>query len=245
MPEGPSILIVKETIAPLFKGKKVTAVAGNAKLGIERMLNKKLVDVRTWGKHLLLCFPGFTTRIHFLLFGSYSVDTQTKLDRSVRLVLTFSKRKLFFYTCATRYLEGDPGEHYDWEADTLSSEWNSAKARKKLKAMPAVMVCDAILDQDVFAGAGNIFKNEVLFRIKVHPETRIGKLPPRKLTELVKQTRQYAFDFLEWKKAFVLRKHWLAHTKKTCPRCEIPFTKKHCGKSKRRSFFCRNCQVKY
>ncbi len=66
---------------------------------------------------------------------------------------------------------------------------------------------------NVFAGVGNIIKNEVLFRIRVHPLSKIGKLPPRKLSELIKQARQYSFDFLEWKKAFVLRKHWLAHNK--------------------------------
>ena len=116
---------------------------------------------------------------------------------------------------------------------------------KKLKALPNKLACDAILDQDIFAGAGNIFKNEVLFRIKVHPQSKLGKLPPRKLRQLVEETVNYAYDFLKWKKAYVLKKNWLAHTKRTCPRCEIPFMKKHLGKTNRRSFFCNNCQVLY
>ena len=57
--------------------------------------------------------------------------------------------------------------------------------------------------------------------------------------------RQYSFDFYEWKKAYVLRKHWLAHTKRICPRCDIPFSKGHLGKTMRRSFYCENCQVLY
>ena len=104
----------------------------------------------------------------------------------------------------------------------------------------------ALLDQDVFGGVGNIIKNEVLFRIRVHPESKIGALPPRKLTQLIDEARNYSFDFLKWKKAFELRKHWLAHTKKTCPRCHIPFIKvQHLGKRERRAFFCDNCQVLY
>ena len=71
-------------------------------------------------------------------------------------------------------------------------------------------MCDALLDQDVFAGVGNIIKNEVLYRIGVHPATTIGALPPRKLGEMIKQARLYSFDFLEWKKQYVLRQHWLA-----------------------------------
>ena len=92
---------------------------------------------------------------------------------------------------------------------------------------------------------GNIIKNEVLFRIRLHPLSRIGALPAAKLRELVAQARQYSFDFYEWKKQFVLKKHWLAHTKRTCPRCHIPFHKGHLGSTQRRSFWCENCQIRY
>ena len=113
------------------------------------------------------------------------------------------------------------------------------------RAQPDQLVCDALLDQNIFAGVGNIIKNEVLFRIKVHPENIIQSLPPRKLTELINEARNYSFDFLKWKKAFVLKKHWLIHTKKTCPRCSIPVIKKYLGKTNRRTFYCENCQVLY
>jgi endonuclease-8 len=245
MPEGPSILIIKEIIEPLFTGKKITAATGNAKIDMQQLEGKKITAIRTWGKHLLICLPACTIRVHFLMFGSYSLDEQTKQDRSVRLKLSFTKRAIYFYTCSVRLLTEDLDTLYDWEADVLSDKWNAAKARKKLKAIPGTMVCDAILDQNIFAGAGNIIKNEVLYRIRLHPETLIRNLPPRKLTGLVHETRNYSFDFLKWKKEFTLRKHWLAHTKKTCLRCDLPLVKKYCGKTNRRSFFCTNCQVKY
>jgi endonuclease-8 len=179
------------------------------------------------------------------LFGSYSLDEQTKPDKSLRLHLGFSNGSVYLYTCSVRVIEGDLDALYDWEADVLSDAWNAARAGKKLKAMPQTMVCDALLDQQVFSGVGNIIKNEVLFRIRLHPETLVGKVPAQKLTELIKEARNYSFDFLKWKKAFELKKHWLAHTKKICPRCYLSFIKKYCGKTHRRSFFCENCQVKY
>ena len=108
-----------------------------------------------------------------------------------------------------------------------------------------MLVVDALLDQTIFAGVGNIIKNEVLFRIKVHPETKVGALPARKLTELVKEARIYSFQFLEWKKAFVLKKQWKAHTKKVCTTCAGPLTKVYLGKTARRTFYCAHCQVKY
>jgi len=244
MPEGPSLIIVKENISS-FIGKKIIAANGNARIDLTKLKGKKIRDIRTWGKHLLIILENVTLRIHFLMFGSYSVDAQTKPDRSVRLHLSFRKGELFFYTCAVKELDGDPDDSYDWEADVMSDRWNPARARRKLKKMPDEMVCDALLDQDVFAGVGNIIKNEVLYRIFLHPETLVGDVPPRKLTQLINEARNYSFDFLKWKRVFVLRKHWLAHTKKTCKRCDLPFIKKHCGKRQRRTFFCENCQKFY
>jgi endonuclease VIII len=102
-----------------------------------------------------------------------------------------------------------------------------------------------LLDQNIFSGVGNIIKNEVLFRIKVHPLSLVSKLPAAKLNALVREASAYSFDFLKWKKEFVLKKHWLAHTKKICPRDKEPLEKKHLGKTKRRSFYCNKCQYLY
>jgi endonuclease-8 len=185
-----------------------------------------------------------TIRIHFMLFGSYSIDEKTK--PSSRLHLGFKTGDLYFYACSVRMLSADPDSEYDWTGDVMNDAWDPKKARKKLKACPDELVADALLDQNIFAGVGNIIKNEVLFRIRLHPESRVGAIPPRKLTELITEARNYSFDFLRWKQAFVLRKHWLAHAKITCPRDHIPFTKvKHLGKRKRRAFFCAKCQKLY
>lgn len=242
MPEGPSLVIAKEEMQ-LFIGKKVLAVSGNSKIEKERMLNKKLLDIKTWGKHLLLCFKGFTIRIHFLMFGKYLVNDQK--ETVPRLHLQFAKGELNLYTCAVRLIEEPLDEIYDWSADVLSDTWDPASARKKLKALPHIMVTDALLDQMIFSGVGNIIKNEVLYRIKVHPKTKVGDLPPRKLTEMIKQARQYSFDFLEWKKEYTLRKHWLAHTRKLCLRDGDIIVKEYLGKTQRRTFFCNTCQVLY
>jgi endonuclease-8 len=111
-------------------------------------------------------------------------------------------------------------------ADVLNEQWNARKAKLKLKLQPDIMVCDALLDQQIFSGVGNIIKNEVLYRIRLHPETKVKSLPARKLSDLIREARVYSFDFLEWKKNFTLRKHWLAHTKKTCLRLPVTLNQK-------------------
>lgn len=242
VPEGPSIVILKEAVQD-FKGKKVIAVDGNSTQDIQRIAGRKILDFKSWGKHFLICFKDFAVRIHFMLFGSYRLNEAK--ESKPRLSLKFKTGEINFYACSVQFIEGDVDDFYDFTGDVMNENWDPGKAQEKLGQHPNSLVCDALLDQNIFAGVGNIIKNEVLFRIRLHPETTVGALPQEVLLQMVEEARNYSFDFLEWKKAYVLKKHWLAHTKKICPRCNIPFFKKYCGKTKRRTFFCENCQILY
>ena len=197
MPEGPSLVILRE-LTQSFAGKRIRKAEGNSKIDQARLVGQRIVALRTWGKHFLIELDGFAIRIHFLMFGSYCVNARK--DRPPRLSLSFARgRELNFYSCAIRYIEGTLDDEYDWRADVMSDAWDPVLARTKLKAMPEVLVCDCLLDQNVFAGVGNIIKNEVLFRIRLHPLSRVGAIPPRKLSQLIEQARRYSFEFLEWK----------------------------------------------
>ncbi len=245
MPEGPSLVILREE-SRKFVGKTIAHAEGNAKtFDVASLAGQQIVALRTWGKHFLIELPDTALRIHFLLFGSYCID-ERKPDRIPRLALSFDDgSELNFYACAIKPVDHDLDAIYDWSADVMSPAWDAARARKKLRARPELLACDALLDQDIFSGVGNIIKNEVLFRIRIHPLSSVGALPAPKLRALVEQARVYSFDFLEWKKQFVLKQHWLAHAKRICPRCDIPFKKANLGTSDRRSFFCERCQKRY
>jgi endonuclease-8 len=244
MPEGPSIVIIKEAVQ-LFNGKKILEVSGNAKIDMSRLLGKKVIAFKSWGKHTLISLSGLTIKIHLLMFGSYSINEQTKPDKSLRLHLKFSNGDLYFYTCSVTLIEGDLDEVYDWSADVMSDDWDATKAIKKLEVIPKALITDALLNQDIFAGVGNIIKNEVLFITEIHPKSIVGKIPAKKLKEIVKTAREYSFDFLKWKKAFELRLHWLVYSRSVCPRCNIKLVREYLGTTNRRTFFCNNCQVLY
>lgn len=243
MPEGPSILILRE-LTEDFVDQEIIAVEGNTKIEKERLLGQRIKNIRSWGKQFLIELDGFSLRIHFLMFGTYRINERK--DATPRLSIQCSSGdELNFYTCSIKFIDGDLNDFYDWRVDVLSDQWDEKYVRKLLRAQPDKLVCDALLDQTIFSGVGNIIKNEVLFRIKIHPLSEVGLLPAAKLRSMVEQARQYSFEFLEWKKAFVLKQHWLAHNKKICPRCDIPFTRAHLGKTHRRSFYCENCQKRY
>jgi endonuclease-8 len=244
MPEGPTIVILCEECAK-FRGKPVRRTEGNTKLiDPHRILGKKALAFRSWGKHFLVQFSGFTLKVHFMLFGRYRID-ERKENAHPRLSLGFANGELNLYACSVKYLEGRPEDHYDWRSDVMAPEWDPALARKKLRAIPDVLACDALLDQSVFSGVGNIIKNEVLWRIRVSPLSTVGALSPRKLAQLVQEAHHYSFQFLEWKKLYVLRKHFQAHQKSLCPRCGTKLRVAHLGRTHRRAFWCPHCQKQY
>ncbi len=239
MPEGPSIVILKEQLKP-FKRKKITGAKGNTGIDISRLPGLRITDFKSWGKHLLICFKNFFIRIHLMMWGSYRINE--KKGTPERMSLEFEEGELNFYNCSVKLVEADPDEVYDWKADVMSDQWSPAKAERKVKGQESAIACDVLLEQDIFAGVGNIIKNEVLFRIKIHPESTIGSLPPKKLKELVKEARNYSLDFYRWKKVFELKKHFLIYKKKKCPDCDGQVTRKYLGKHERLTCYCSNCQ---
>jgi endonuclease VIII len=242
MPEGPSIILLKEKVEK-FTGEKVISVNGNSKIEQSRLLNKKIISFKSWGKHFLICFKGFVVRIHFLMWGTYLINE--KKEQPVRLNITFKNGEINLYSCAIKILEGNGNDYYDWSADVMNDLWSPAKAKVRLTKISDKLVCDALLEQDIFSGVGNIIKNEVLFAVRIHPESLVGKIPAVKIKKMINEVRTYSFQFLEWKRNFELKKHWLVNTKKTCVRCNLPLIKKYTGIKNRRSYFCINCQDLY
>jgi len=177
------------------------------------------------------------------MFGSYRINER---KTNPRLSFQFKGGELNFYNCSVKIIPGRFNDVYDEEKDVMSEKWNPKKATSRLKAhAPAFPVCDALLDQEIFAGVGNIIKNEVLFRIRIHPESEVHSLPVKMLQQLVREARTYCFDFYKWKKQYELKKHWLIYRKKLCPRCNIPVARKYIGIHPRLSFYCENCQALY
>jgi len=243
MPEGPSIVILRELIEPLhLEGKEILAVSGNTTIDKDRMLHQQVIAVKSWGKHFLICFEKFNLRIHFMMFGSYRINEHK--DTPARLSLLFKNAELNFYTCSLKYIEGKIDLSYDWSADVMAEEWDPKRALKKVRSYPDSLICDILLDQQIFSGVGNIIKNEVLYRVGVQPLSKIHAIPLSKLKLIITEARQYSFDFLEWKKAFTLKKHWLVNTRKICP-LGHPLKKEYSGKTKRRTFYCLICQKLY
>lgn len=246
--EGPSLVIATEEFAP-FKASKVSRVGGTAKIPLSKLRGSIFEGARSWGKHFILSFAtkksaskaDLHLRIHFLMFGSYRIDDPRE-NRIPKLEFTVNKHRFYFYSCAIRVIDEADLKKYDWSVDLMSKKWNHEQAVKNLSSKPNSMVCDILLDQTIFAGLGNIIKNEVLYRVRLHPETRISQLTPKKLRELVKEAHNYSHEFYQWKKINELKRHWLIMRKKDCPEQHGKLVKKATGQLQRLSHYCLVCQ---
>ncbi|AZA74061.1 DNA-formamidopyrimidine glycosylase family protein [Chryseobacterium indoltheticum] len=243
MPEGPTIVLMKEDLQK-FVGEKVMDVDGSEIPKESEVKGEILREIKTFGKQTYLIFDKIIFKIHLMMFGSYSLYERKDID-TLKLGLKFKDGGMYFYTCVVKIVDESHLNKINWEADVMSRKWNPEKTEKTLVENSKMMICDALMNQDIFSGVGNIIKNEALLRARIHPESLIGKLPSKKLKEIIEEARNYSFDFKKWKKANVLSKNFKIYHQKNCPICGAEVIKKDTGKSKRTSFFCENDQKLY
>jgi len=248
--EGPSLYLAANQLKP-FRGQTVLSVSGNSKIEKERILKKKVKNIFSWGKHLIIQFDEFALRTHFLLFGTFeasvngsSVTGDYKRSYTPRLQLDFENGRIKLFNCSVKFLETRNAKaSYDFTIDIMSPKWDDAKALKSIRAKPDFEIADVLLDQEIFAGVGNIIKNEVLWRVRIHPATKVKNITPAELKKLIAETRKFSTLFYKWRKVFLLRKHLDIYQKSICPRCGAKAKREKTGKRNRISHFCPVCQI--
>src|SRR5829696_4796438 len=247
--EGPSLYLAARQLKPL-RGKTVLSVSGNSKIEKERILKKEVKIIFPWGKHLVIQFDEFALRTHFLLFGAFEAEVNNsqltgdyKRSYTPRLQLDFENGTIKLFNCSVRFLETrNTKASYDFTIDIMSPKWDSDQAFDSIYSKPGVEIADILLDQEIFAGVGNIIKNEVLWRMHIHPKTKVEKIPPSELKNSIAETRKFSHLFYKWRKVFLLRKHLDIYQKSICPRCGAKVKREKTGKRNRISHFCPVCQ---
>ena len=192
MPEGPSILHLRNKLLP-FKGKIVKKAGGYGPLPTYWINGKKLLEICTWGKHLLFVFSSGTVRVHLMLFGEVCINERKKVNRS--FFLEFAKGEINGYVVKAEKLKGSPEEVYDWRTDILHKNFDAAYVKLLLKEEAKKPIDDVLMDQNIFTGVGNKIRNEALYRAGIHPLSITGKIPAAKITKLIKEVLAYAKIF--------------------------------------------------
>jgi endonuclease VIII len=247
--EGPSIHLAAEQLRP-FIGRRVLGVSGNSRIGIERLARVRVKNIFAWGKHLVFQFDTFAMRVHFMLWGTFaatvngeSVTGDYRRSGPPRLVLSFTNGEITIWSASLKFLDHrNAAEEYDFSVDVLSDTWDPKAALTRTRTYPEAEIADVLLDQAIFAGVGNIIKNEVLFRTRTSPFARVGTLSRPRLKAIVDDARTFSFRFLELRRVFALRKNLEVYGRSVCTNCGGKVSRRIHGTRGRRSFFCVKCQ---
>ena len=247
--EGPSLYLAQQQLRP-FKRKIVLGATGNTKLDKSIFRGREVKDIFSWGKHLVFQFDTFALRIHFMLWGTFEAQIDGKWvtgdyrrARVPRLALSFENGIVNTYNCSLKIIESRNAKRdYDFSIDIMSRKWDPRGALKRMKAQAQAEVADVLLDQTVFAGVGNIIKNEVLSLTRIAPKRKVAGLSTRELKNLIDETQAFSKQFYRWRKKFVLTKNLRAHRRAHCPHCGARLIREKTGQRQRWAYWCPVCQ---
>ncbi len=204
MPELPEVQTVLDGVARELEGREIRGldcfypgtVVKDPELP-EKVFPAKFLSQQRRGKYMILHLErGISVIIHLRMTGKLLTD-KAMAGESVHeraCFLLSGREKLHFIDirtfgkivlCKTANLGRFMPE---LGIEPLSDEFDGAWLRERLKGRKTP-IKNALLDQKLIAGLGNIYACEILHRAKVHPATPAGNLTPPRLKRIATETR--------------------------------------------------------
>lgn len=204
MPEGDTIFRTATSLRRWLAGRAITearsAVAG---LDARRLVGRRVDTVEAQGKHLLIRFSGgLILHSHMRMSGSWHVyptgERWRRPARQARLVLEAGTRSAVCFNAPIIELLADHEERAHpslrrlgpdilgpdvFKADSLDGEVIRRRARARDEASPTIG--ELLLDQQVVAGIGNIYRCETLFACGINPRTPSSSIDDATIDRLV------------------------------------------------------------
>jgi endonuclease VIII len=191
MPEGDTIFRTARNIGRAFVGKPVTVFRSTypllTRFNDDTPLAGQTIDrVEARGKWMLIYFSGGgILASHLLMNGRWHIyrhGEPWQLPRfHMRIVIENGCYQAVGFRVpvaemhTARSLARNPRIPQP-QSDLLSADFDLCAALERLLARPHHTIADALLDQSVLAGVGNVFKSEICFVNGLHPFRAVGTL---------------------------------------------------------------------
>jgi endonuclease-8 len=250
MPEGDTIFRTAEKLREALVGHPLTRCDVRVPRYATVDLTGHVVDeVRTRGKHLFIRVGSASIHSHLKMDGSWRLTSLTaRADYRVRIILETSDVRalgidLGVLEILDREHDFDVVDHLG--PDLLGDDWDPKIAAANLTARPGRPIAEALLDQRVLAGIGNVYCNELCFITGHLPTAPVSAItnPHR----LVSRARE-----MLWANRFRLNRCTTGDTRagrqvwvygragQGCRRCGTPVRKDDSGE--RIAYWCPACQ---
>ncbi|HEX4669774.1 MAG TPA: DNA-formamidopyrimidine glycosylase family protein [Solirubrobacterales bacterium] len=251
MAEGDTILRAARRIDAALTGEAIVVSTPNPRgraAGIERLDGRRLEGVEAHGKNLLLRFGDLVLHSHLGMNGSWHVyprgGSWRKPRRSAWAVLAGESQEAVQFGGPTLRLipagrlARDP-QLARLGPDVLAPELDLDAILGGLRADPGRSLGDALLDQTVVAGIGNIFKSEACFAARVDPWRPIADLEDDLLRAVLTAARS------QMRQAVASGRHSYSvyRGRRPCPACGGRIASRGQGDANRTTYWCPNCQL--
>lgn len=267
MPEGDTIYRSARTLGRALTGAAVvgaSAPAPGLRTGaVDRLVGQTIGPVESRGKHLLIWFlpSDMALHTHMMMSGSWHLYRSgqawrkpTRLSRVVLEVPGWTAVCFSAPVCELLTRDQLGSRLAGLGPDALEEEPDLADARRRLDARADWTIGEALLDQRVLAGVGNVYRCEVLFLHGVHPWTRVRDLPQATrgalittAVELLKANAgpRPAPRTTTGRPGAVTKGRELAvygRAHRPCPRCRAAVRVARLGTQARLTYWCPRCQ---
>jgi len=245
MPEGDSIHRVAQRLQPLI-GEKLEVETPHPRArgtGVaSRLDGRRLLGVEAVGKNLLLRFEdGLVLRSHLRMKGRWQVLERNGTDTRHGmpwLVLRGEKAEAILWHGPV--LELDDTHVRRLGPDILAEPPDLEEMVKRMRAADqSLAIGEAVLDQRLVAGIGNMWRAEALWRAQVSPWTRVGALSDAELRAVLTEAAQLMRRSLD---SGLRQRAVYRQAGRPCPRCGTPITSRGQGDANRIAYWCPTCQ---
>lgn len=243
MPEGDAIHRAAVRLRPLV-GQRVEAESPNPRglaTGVARVVDGRVLEsVDAVGKHLLLRFEGgVVLRSHLRMNGRWRIGRRgAELRGRPWLVLRGGEWEATQWNGPVLTLEKRPVARLG--PDLLADETEVAAVVERMRrGDQSRLVGEALLDQRVVAGIGNMWLAEMLWAARLSPWSSVADVTDDDLTEALElaRRRMRASVAGERPPRAVYRR-----AGRGCPRCGAPIESRGLGEQNRTSYWCPACQ---
>jgi endonuclease-8 len=206
----------------------------------ERLDGRRLVGVEAAGKNLLLRFEdGVVLRSHLRMSGRWQVRARgTKLSGRPWLVLRGAEREAVLWNGPVLELSDRPVRRLG--PDILEEPPALAAMAAKLRREPARAIGDALLDQRLVAGIGNLWKAEALWEARISPWRKVSDVSDDELHSVLAAAHELMKASVETGRQRKLVYNRAGHA---CRRCGTPIQARGQGDDNRTAYWCPVCQA--
>jgi endonuclease-8 len=274
VPEGDTIYRAARTLHRALAGKSVvrfeSPLPALTRVHADHPLTARTVEkVESLGKHLLVHFSGsLVLRTHMRMNGSWHIYRPGERWRRPRsdmrvLIGTADFEAVGFNIPVAELIPAMRiARHAELSRlgpDVLAPAFDRAEAIRRLRDRAVSQIGDALLNQRLMAGLGNVYKSEVLFVCGVDPFARVARLDDVALEALVDKAREllranvaagvapmttYTGYRRTTRRSDPRERLWVyGRARLPCRRCGTPIAVKKQGPAARLTYWCPRCQT--